>query len=146
MRAGIAIMTLTLTLAGCDQKDGLLTRGGWVRAAPPGSGMTAAYLIIENDQNKDIALVQVTSPDYALVEVHETLNVDGVSRMRQIESPLIVSGEAWELAPGGAHLMMMRPTREIQAGDEVLIVLEFDDGQQMSVRMPVRHNATSPAQ
>ena len=56
----------------------------WVRAAAPDTFVLAAYAELNNATNHPIALTQVTSPQFARVELHETILKAGKSFMRKI--------------------------------------------------------------
>ena len=71
--------------------------------------MAAAYLDITNQSGMAIRITSVTSPDYELVEIHETTIEDGVARMRAIPMLEIADGETVTFERGGKHLMLMRP-------------------------------------
>jgi copper(I)-binding protein len=80
-----------------------------VTAPAPGMPMAAAYLDITNQSGSAIRITSVTSPDYELVEMHETTIEDGVARMRAIPALAIENGETVTFERGGRHLMLMRP-------------------------------------
>jgi copper(I)-binding protein len=100
-----------LMLAACsDQSDPPVVASNIVVTAPaPGLPMAAAYLDITNQSGSTIRITTVTSPDYELVEMHETTIEDGVARMRAIPALAIENGETVTFERGGRHLMLMRP-------------------------------------
>ena len=100
-----------LMLAACsDQSDPPVVASNIVVTAPaPGLPMAAAYLNITNQSGSTIRITTVTSPDYELVEMHETTIEDGVARMRAIPALAIENGETVTFERGGRHLMLMRP-------------------------------------
>jgi copper(I)-binding protein len=100
---------------------GLEMQHGWVRAMPPGKGMTAAYGELRNTGKEAIRIVGFDSNAFSSVSLHQTTEVDGVSRMRERKDVEIGPGEAINLQPGGLHLMLMGAEVEIAAGSEVEI-------------------------
>lgn len=100
-----------LMLAACsEQSDPPVVASNIVVTAPaPGMPVAAAYLDITNQSGSAIRITSVTSPDYELVEMHETTIEDGVARMRAIPALAIENGETVTFERGGRHLMLMRP-------------------------------------
>jgi hypothetical protein len=123
----------TVALAGKPQ-----VRDAWVREAPPGASMMAAYLVIENPGDKDLTLVSVDSPDFAHVMMHRSVTVDGVARMQHQHSIAIPAHGSVALEPGGYHLMMPAPEKRLTAGDKVGFVLHFADRTRLPVTAEVR--------
>ena len=123
----------TVVLAGAPQ-----VRDAWVREAPPGASMMAAYLVIENPGDKDITLVSVDSPAFAHVMMHQSVTVDGVARMQHQHSIPVPAHGSVALEPGGYHLMMPAPETRLTAGDKVEFVLHFDDQTRLPVTAEVR--------
>lgn len=111
---------------------------GWIRLLPGGMPMHAGFARIENRCDKAVEVVAATSPAYAEVELHETTRIQGVSRMRQIPAlPIAARGQA-RLQPGGLHLMLMRPQRELKAGELVNIHFKLADGREIQTRFETR--------
>jgi copper(I)-binding protein len=114
-----------LVLVGCgEQSDPPVVASNIVVTAPaPGMSMAAAYLDIANQSGTAIRITSVTSPDFALVEMHETTIEDDVARMRAIPALEIEDGDTVTFERGGRHLMLMRPL-----GSPETITLNFHSG------------------
>lgn len=78
----------------------------------PVSNVAAVYLRIENHSTKVIHLSQVTSPAAHHIMMHQTIEVDGVAKMKHIMSLDIEAGRSLEFKPGGLHIMMMGLVRD----------------------------------
>lgn len=100
----------------------------WLRATPPGAAMGAGYLVIDNSAGPADRLLAVAVQGVPAVEIHRTVIIDGVARMRRAEPLDIVAGERVVLEPGGLHLMLMGLTEALVAGGEVAIELQFESG------------------
>ena len=100
-----------LVLSACSKESGppVVASDIVVTAPAPGMPMAAGYLDITNQSGSAIRITSVTSPDYELVEMHETTIEDGVARMRAIQALEIEDGETVTFERGGKHLMLMRP-------------------------------------
>ncbi|HEX6928282.1 MAG TPA: copper chaperone PCu(A)C, partial [Gammaproteobacteria bacterium] len=95
----------------------LRIENSWVREAPPGVDVLAAYGQFCNDGKETVTLVHVGSADFGAVEMHETVETDGAVSMRQMESAAVGPGACVTFAPGGRHFMLIGPKRLLQAGD-----------------------------
>jgi copper(I)-binding protein len=110
----------------------------WVREAPPGARMLAAYLTLNNPGQQDRTLVEVRSPAFSHIMLHKSELVDGVARMIHMDEILIPAGAEVRLEPGGLHLMMPAPEVPLSAGDRVELVLIFADDSRLEIEAEVR--------
>ena len=122
MRRLLVLFALVTAAAGCDSPEGPPVVADNVVVTAPGAGMpmAAGYLEITNQSGSDIRITRVSSPDYATVEMHETIVEDGIARMRSIPVLEIADGETITFERGGRHLMLMQP-----AGTPGTITLNF---------------------
>ncbi len=111
---------------------------GWMRAMPPGQPTAAAYLSIDNPSNSPVTLVAASSPLAGSVEIHESVQQDGMWRMRRLTELRIPAGDSAELGPGGIHLMLFRMKRGLSEGDRLPLTLEFDNGKTLQLDISVR--------
>lgn len=132
---GVMLM-MTCLLAAADSI--ILVRDAWVREAPPGAAVLAAYFTLENTGTKEDKLVAVRCPDFDKVEIHATEIRAGVARMIALDALPIPPQAVVKLAPGGYHLMLHQPRRALAAGMSVKLDLRFDSGAQLTVIAPVR--------
>ncbi|MEV6601494.1 copper chaperone PCu(A)C [Actinoplanes sp. NPDC051346] len=136
-----AVLAAT-ALAGCGGKDaaapvaagptsaaavtGLVIRDPWVKAAD--KGMTAAFAILVNDSDADITVRGATSTA-SPIELHTMAMKDGKMVMQPKQGGFVVKARTThQLAPGGDHLMLMKPAAAIKPGDEVSFTLELSTG------------------
>jgi copper(I)-binding protein len=112
--------------------------GAWIRSAPPGSPVMAGYVAIHNQGSTEMLVDSARSDAFGAIEIHEMRDVNGVMRMRPLPELRIEPGLQVELAPGGKHLMLFRPQRELAAGDTVEIEFSLRDGTQRRVTFEVR--------
>ena len=109
MRASLAL--ITLLLASCTQTDSppILVSNVMITAAPRDMPTAAAYLDVSNRSGETVRITRVTSPNYELVEMHETTIEDGIARMRKLDTVTIEDDDTVRFERGGLHLMLMRP-------------------------------------
>ena len=95
--------------------------GAWIRTAPPGSMMLAGYATLHNGGDAPLVVNGAASDAFANTSLHETVESGGVERMQPLAAITIAPGASVALAPGGKHLMLMRPARALAVGDSVKI-------------------------
>ncbi len=131
MRIFLIVPVILLAACGAEPQPPLVASDIEVSTPMPGMSVSAGYMLLTNNSDEDILMNSVSSPEFGAVEVHETTVVDGVARMRPISELLIRAGGSVRLEPGGLHLMMMRPQRDIETitvnlhhGDLLLMSLQ----------------------
>ena len=144
MRFAVAVMLMMTSLLALAD-NAILVRDAWVREAPPGAPVLAAYFAIENPGSKADKLVAVRSADFAKIEIHATEIRAGVARMIALDVLPIPPHAAVKLAPGGHHLMLHHPRRALAAGMSIKLELRFDSGARVTVVAPVRRAQSGAA-
>jgi len=104
----------------------------------PGTVPLAGYFNLRNTGDHGLRLVAASSPDFARVHMHRSMEHGGMSRMEAVEHLDIAPGQTLAFAPGGYHLMLMKRQRALQVGDLVPVVLQFADGTRMTVAFKVQ--------
>jgi hypothetical protein len=99
----------------------------WLRAAPPNAHMLAAYASVSNNGDAPIHLIGADSDAFGMTEIHRTIEVDGVFKMKEQKRLNIGVGESLNMAPGGLHIMLMMPKQSFNIGEIVDIELQFED-------------------
>ena len=122
--------------------------GAWVRTSPMVDMAGAAYLVIHNSGTTDDALIGITTPAAASVELHQTApTASGEMLMQPVASIPVPAGGSVELKPGGYHAMLIGLTAPLQAGTTVELLLTFQSGDPHTVLLveaPVTDSAPVP--
>lgn len=105
----------------------------WARATAPGMPMGAVYGLISNHGDKDVTLLSLKTDAARLAEIHESVEVNGMMRMREITPFVIPAGGAVRLQPGGKHIMLMGLKDALVEGESLTVRAEFDDGSDQPV-------------
>lgn len=92
-------------LASCGQGDVLLVKDVVVNLSPVDGNPSSGYATIQGAP-KDVTLVSVTADDVMRMEMHETVEEDGMTKMQNLEKALIPAGGTVKFEPGGKHLMI----------------------------------------
>jgi len=141
VRLLVAAAVATFGLAGCGSSDDaaattappsaaaatLTIKDPWVKAGPAGE-MTAAFGMLVNNSGADVTVTSAESTASPM-ELHEMTMKDGKMVMQPKQGGFMIkAGGTHELSPGGDHLMLMKPAKAIEAGDEVSFTLKLADG------------------
>lgn len=118
--------------------------GAWIRTAPPGAMMLAGYATLRNSGDAPLTITGASSDAFGDVSLHESVEIDGVARMKALGEIGIAPGASVVLAPGGKHLMLMRPKGEVKAGESIKIRIETKSGEGANADFVVRDTAPTP--
>lgn len=118
--------------------DGISVNHAWIKEAPPGVRVLAAYMTIDNQGSADIALTGVASEMFDKVEIHLTKTDNGVASMHKQEHISIPAGSSFSFSPGSYHLMLFNPAISMQRDAEIPLDLTFSNGQTLRVHAVVR--------
>jgi len=118
----------------------------WVNQPPPGAAVAGAYLRLANPGPNADRLLGVDTEAAERVEIHEMKTVSGMMQMRPLEHGLALpAGETTRLAPGGLHLMLIAPKRELSVGDEITMNLSFEHAPAQRALFQVRSRMDAEA-
>jgi copper(I)-binding protein len=139
--AALLFVGLTVWAAETGQID---VAGAWARPTVGQSRVSAAYMTIANKGDTDDLLKSARTPKAKAVELHQTtMTADGVMQMRKVEDGLPVeAGASLVLGPGGTHFMLLGLEDALQAGEDLIVTLEFANAGVVDVVVPV--SATAP--
>jgi copper(I)-binding protein len=105
----------------------LVVTSGWARATPPGMPMGAIYATVTNTGTVDLEISKVFAPVARLAEIHESVEIDGLMRMREITPFIVGAGESVNLQPGGKHIMLMGLKHGLKEGQTFLLNIRLSD-------------------
>lgn len=109
-------------------------KDAWVRAVPPTSKMSAAYMVIENKGKEADKLISASNNVSEITELHKTEN----GKMRKVEFIEVPANGKVELKPGGLHIMLINLKKPIKEGEEVELTLKFEKSGEVKVKAPVK--------
>jgi copper(I)-binding protein len=112
----------------------------YARATAPGQANSAAFMRLVNN-GAATALVAADSSAAEVVELHTHINDNGVMRMRKIELIELPAGKTTVLQPGGLHVMLIGLKQPLQEGGQIDLNLEYADGSQQQIDVPVKRVA-----
>jgi periplasmic copper chaperone A len=98
----------------------------WMRALPAPSP-SGGYFTLKNTGTAPIVLTGASSSACGMLMMHQSMNMDGMSKMEDVANVPVAVGGTVKFAPGGYHLMCMDPTPAMKPGGTVTITLQFSD-------------------
>jgi copper(I)-binding protein len=142
----VCVFALPATAAepGHEDSPDIHIENAWVRAMPPSQPNTAAYMSVKNHGNRSVQITGAYSEPRARVEMHTSVEAQGMVTMKQLRQVTVGPGEIVQFAPGGMHLMMLDLQRMPAAGEQVKLCLDFQSGASVCAQAEVRRASPSP--
>ncbi|MEM8917734.1 MAG: copper chaperone PCu(A)C [Pseudomonadota bacterium] len=97
--------TLLMVLSACGQGDVLYVDEAVVNLSPVDGNPSSGYFEVHGGP-EDVELVGVTSDDVVRLELHETVEENGLTVMQPVKSVPVPAGDTVKFEPGGKHLMI----------------------------------------
>ena len=135
------ILAALAASGGVHAEGRLLVERAWIRSAAPNAPMLAGYAHLSNRGDEAISVNGASSAFFMKASLHETLEENGVSKMRSLGNLLLKPGASVDLAPGGKHLMLMQPRGEVKPGQKIPVDFVLGSGQHVSVDFLVSDDA-----
>jgi copper(I)-binding protein len=140
-RAMLAALLIAASAAWAQAAGtGLRVDGAWARRALmlQGTGTGAVYAALVNAGKTPDALVSASTDAAGVVEIHETYQESGLSKMRPVTGIEVPPGKTIEMKPGGYHIMLMDLKRDLKAGEVVQLTLVFKNAGKLAVNAQVK--------
>jgi len=131
-------ISFSLLSLSAQAEDYLQIENPWVRAAPPNARVMGGFLTIKNPSEYTIWITGASSPQFEDVELHESSEEDGISRMFRLNFIKLTPGETVNFKPFGKHLMLFTPKQPLKPGSEVHFVLKLGNGDLVKFMAPVK--------
>lgn len=110
----------------------------WVRSAPPNAPALGLFMQIHNHSDNAVKLKSVHTAGYGRIELHRTIESDGMMKMVRQDFMPIAAHNQLTLKPGSWHVMLIDPEKVPSMGEVVNIQLNFDNGMQKNIDAKVR--------
>lgn len=136
MKATIFAAVAALFPFAAAAHDGMTVKDAFARSANPKSG--AAFMLLENHRKVDCTLKGVTSDVAERVELHTSVETDGVMKMQPIKGGITVpAGGEHLLKRGSDHVMLIGLHAPLKDGALVALTLDFGDCGTGHIEVPV---------
>lgn len=139
----LAIAGLVLTLlAGCQPPAQLLVEKAVVQLSPVEGNPSVLYFTIRGGP-QDTVLRSISSPSILRLEMHETVEENGMSMMRPISSVAVPTRGKVEFEPGGKHVMVWGVDQGARNRGTAEFFFSFSTGEKIAVTAAIK--ALQPA-
>lgn len=101
----------------------------YVRQTPPKAKNTAIFLKIQNNSDKDIALIDAECDLSDNVELHTHLSDGKKMAMIKVPEITIKANSSIELKPGSDHIMLFDIKNPVTQDSKVNLTLSFSNGE-----------------
>ncbi len=136
VRKALLVLAVLLLAAPPAWSEGEISvKDPWVRRNPPGTSVTAAYMVIENPASAGDELLEASCGCSASVSLHVTEMREGSMAMKKVASIEVPAGTSVALSPGGYHLMLEGLSGDMK--ESVILELKFRSGARISITAPV---------
>lgn len=122
-------------------RNGIEITNAWARATFAMAKTGAGYFTLTNHRQEDVVLVSASVSEAVanMVELHETVMVEDMMRMRELEDGIVVpAGATVEFTPGGKHMMFMGLKKGLSADEQFAVELAFSDETSLFVEFIVK--------
>ena len=145
-RAAAAAASL-LVLAGCAPEartPEVVIEEAWVRLPATPKQPGAAYFRLKGNM-EGMRLLGVTSPLVRWVELHESVEKKGMTRMERRKEVEFPSRGTLEFKPGGRHAMLFGINPSVKPGTTLPLTFSFNTAPPVTVDAEVRSASGEPA-
>ncbi len=108
---GIFLLVMQPVMAG-----ELIIEAAWARATVPGMPMGAVYMRMINPAADPVQIDEIRTEVARQGEIHESIEIDGMMRMRHVNPFIVNAGDTEKLEPGGRHIMLMGLVNPLKEG------------------------------
>ena len=139
----VAAAVLITTGAGAHEfKVGALDIGHpWSRPTPKDANIAGGYLTITNKGKTADRLIGGASPAAGQIEVHEVVDVDGMTKTRPLANGIeIKPGKTVELKPGALRIVLLGLKEPFQLGQKIKGTLVFEKAGPVEIVYNVEEN------
>ena len=134
----VIIMFITHFSAQAENASDISITDAYIRASIPGTSNSSAYMRINNNNEKTVTLIKVSSKISPRIEIHNHVMKNDMMHMQQLEQLDIAANSHALFQPHGLHLMFFSLTEPLNVKSVVEITLHFSDKRTVTVSLPVK--------
>lgn len=127
-----------LMLASSQAMAEIVIHDPWVPEAPPVAHALGGFMVMENAGDEPVALIEAQAEGFDRVELHESIEEDGMHKMIKQEQIAIPAHGKTVLKHGSYHIMFIGVHNPPRAGDVIPVRLKFDTEPERMVEFQVR--------
>lgn len=116
----------------------LQIKQAWIPEAPPGARVMAGFMEIHNLSAQAIDIIAIDSPAFSRVEMHISIEADGMAKMQPQKKLSIAARGKLILKSGSYHLMLIKPVKRLTDGDKAQLNFTLSSGKKISLNVAVK--------
>ncbi len=124
-------LAMTL-LAACQPPAQLLVEKAHVKLSPVEDSPSVLYFTIKGGPS-DTVLRSISSPNILRLEMHETVEENGMSTMKPITAVAVPKRGEVEFEPGGKHVMVWGIDAGARKAGKATFLFSFSNGEKIEV-------------
>jgi hypothetical protein len=113
----------------------------WIPEAPPNAQALGAFMVLENDEDREVKVINAWAPGFDTIELHKSVEENGMHKMIKQDALVIPPMGSLELRPGGYHVMLIGVHKPPKAGDVIPLRLDFEGLPSQTIQVPVKKRA-----
>ncbi|MEO1750650.1 copper chaperone PCu(A)C [Thiofaba sp. EF100] len=113
----------------------------WIPEAPPNAQALGAFMVLENDEDREVKVVSAWAPGFDTIELHKSVEENGMHKMIKQDALVIPPMGSLELRPGSYHVMLIGVHKPPKAGDVIPLRLDFEGLPSQTIQVPVKKRA-----
>jgi periplasmic copper chaperone A len=133
----LALVALCLSLSPAFAHEGVHVNDAYAIVVSPNAPTAAVYFEIVNHAVADDRLIAATTDAAQMTMLHESVEVDGVMTMGDVEGFVVPGLGTYALTRGAGHIMLMGLTKPLDEGDTITVTLTFERSGEVVVEVPV---------
>ncbi len=145
MKISISILVIITFFVGLScqsstsQGNGkIMIENPWVKGASASQKMSVGYMTLENTSSKSDKLLSVESEVCEVVELHKMTHENDMMKMGRVNAIEVPANGSAKLKQGGLHLMLIRLKKPLKSGDQIELILNFENAGKQSIMFPVK--------
>lgn len=121
------LIPLAFAFAHSHKETKLELKGAHIRFVPKGREVSAAFVKIKNTSKHDVTITAIKSDRFEDIELHTHKIIEGVMKMRQVDSMKVEAGKERILKSKSDHIMFFGFKKELTLGEKIPLTLVFKD-------------------
>jgi len=138
------IAAVLVLVSGCQRPAQLRVEDAYVQLSPIEGRPSAGYFVIHGGP-QPVSLRGVVTPSALRLEMHETVDENGVSMMRPIDRVEVPAAGEVKFEPGGRHIMLFGIDGGALKAGELPLEFIFSNGDRILVTAPLRRTGSAGA-
>lgn len=131
-----AVASAVFAIVAQAQTPAVQVQQPWARATTASARAGGAFMILRSTTGD--AVTGASSPAAETVELHQTVNENGVMKMLPVPALMLEPGKAVELKPGSYHIMLIGLKAPLKRGESFPMTLTFRNSPPQTVQVQVQ--------